>query len=62
MKRKRAGSQKFFKPIDSVSQPEPDEQVDDVQAGEENNPNSARGDAEIDQGIPEPEQASKRRL
>jgi hypothetical protein len=56
MKRKRAGIQKFFKPIDSMSQP--DEQVDDVQAGEENNPNSASGDAEIDHGIPEPEQAT----
>jgi hypothetical protein len=43
MKRRRAGIKNFFKPIDSMSRPEPDEQVDDV---------------EIDHGIPEPEQAT----
>jgi hypothetical protein len=43
MKRKRARIKKIFKPIDSMSRPEPDEQVDDV---------------ELDHDIPEPEQAT----
>jgi hypothetical protein len=47
MKRKRDGIRKFFRPIGSSTQSQPHEQVDDLQAGEENDPNST-----------EPEQAT----
>lgn len=46
MKRKRDGIQKIFRPIASSSQPQPHEQLDFVQTGEENNPNSTEPESE----------------